>query len=244
MDYNPRILEEIQELRKENTKTYKTLDGKQKLIAHIDPIHYERDGKLYDIDTSIQNGKVENVPYKGTILKDKIGVSIIKDEGEMTIEVEEIGYKYPLFSDSRATFEDVSKDVDIIINFTESGANVWRILKSPEAEKTIIWKITQDEKLKEMRVNPVFYGTDAEGRPVQLKTEIISNLVKNGKKIYYIKDVFTGKTLAVDEKTRVRSLSDKVTYPVMIDPEIRIKGLLKLEPKLYQGATGMIKCQL
>ena len=125
MDYNPRILEEVQELRGKNSKTYNTLDGKQKLVAYKEPIHYERDGKLYDIDTSIQNGKVENAPYKGTILKDKIGVSIIKDEGEMTIEVEEIGYKDPLFSDSRAIFEDVLKDVDIIINFTESGANVW-----------------------------------------------------------------------------------------------------------------------
>ena len=147
MDYNPRILEEVIKLRAENSKTYKTLDDKQKLVAYAEPIHYERDGKLYDIDTTIQDGKVENAPYKGSILKDKIGVSIIKDEGEMTISVEEIGYKYPLFSDSRAMFEDVSKDVDIIINFTENGANVWRILKSPEAEKTIVWKITQDEPL-------------------------------------------------------------------------------------------------
>ena len=247
MDYNPRILEEIQELRKENAKTYKTLDGKQKLVAHIDPIHYEKNGQLYDIDTTIQNEKVENTPYKGILLKDKIGVSITKDEGEITVEVAEIGwvptgYKDPIFDENKALYEDVVKDVDIVINFTDTGSNIWRVLKSPEAEKTIIWKITQDEKLKEMRVNPVFYGMDAEGKPVQLKTEIIDKLVENGKKIYYIKDVFTGKTLAVDEKTRVRSLSDKVTYPVMIDPEIRIKGLLKLEPQLYQ--REMIKCQL
>ncbi len=251
MDYNPRMLEEIQELRKENAKTYKTLDGKQKLVAYVEPIHYEKDGQLYDIDTTIQNEEVENAPYKGVLLKDKIGASITKeDEGEITVEVAEIGwvptgYKDPLFDGSKALYEDVVKDVDIVINFNDNGSNIWRVLKSPEAEKTIIWKITQDETLKEMGVNPVFYGHDSEGRPVQLKTEIIDKLVENGKKIYYIKDVFTGKTLTVDEKTRVRSLSDEVTYPVMIDPEIRIKGLLKLEPQLYQGTTmEMIKCQV
>ena len=111
-----------------------------------------------------------------------------------------------------------------------------RILNSPEAEKTIVWKITQDETVKEMVINPIFYGNDAEGRKVLLKTEIISDLVENGKRIYYIKDIFTGKTIHMDEKTRVKSLSDKVTYPVMIDPEVRIKGLLKLKPQIYQGA--------
>jgi len=241
MDYNPRILEEIRELRKENTKTYKTLDGKQKLTAYVEPIHYERDGQLYDIDTTIQNEEVENAPYKGVLLKDKIGVSITKeDEGEITVEVAEIGwvptgYKDPILDGSSATYEDVGKDVDIVINFNDNGANAWRILKTPDAERTIIWKITQDGKIG---INPSFYGRDASGKAVFLKTEVIDERMENGKKVYYIKDVFTGKVIEMDKKTRIKRLSDDVKYPVMIDPEVRIKGLLKLEHK------GMLSCLL
>ena len=56
----------------------------------------------------------------------------------------------------------------------------------------------------------------------------------------YIEDIFTGQTVSVDEKTRVRSLSDEVEYPVVIDPEVStcLKGLLLSDTQRYRGTTS------
>ena len=69
---SPKILREIEELRGTNSKTYLLDNGQNQLQGFKDPIHYEKGGKLYDIDTNIQDGKVDHTPYTGIILTDKI----------------------------------------------------------------------------------------------------------------------------------------------------------------------------
>ena len=138
----PKVLKEILELRGTNSKTYLLDNGQNQLQGFKNPVHYEKDGKLYDIDTNIQDGKVEHTPYIGTMLTDKIGLSIIKKADNKRIDVKlhkigdkEIKYSLPLIEGNTATWEDVTKDVDIILEFGSTTARMWRKLKSPEAEK-------------------------------------------------------------------------------------------------------------
>ncbi len=236
MDSKPKILGEVKELRGQNSKTFKLDNGQYQLQGFKDPIHYEKDGKLYDIDTTINlyNGKVEHTPYIGTVLKDKIGLSIIKKENNQRIDVKlhkigdkEIKYTSPIIKGNLAIWEDVVKDVDVILEFGSTTARMWRKLKSPEAEKTAEWEIIEDGKLNKIGVGQRFFGRDAEERSLQLKTEKLEEREEKTKddkdiKRYLIRDTFTGKTITMDEKSRVKGLSDEVTYPVVIDPEVRI----------------------
>lgn len=230
----PKVLKEILELRGTNSKTYLLDNGQNQLQGFKNPVHYEKDGKLLDIDTNIQDGKVEHTPYIGTMLTDKIGLSIIKKADNKRIDVKlhkigdkEIKYTLPLIEGNIAIWEDVTKDVDIILEFGSSTARMWRKLKSPEAEKTAEWEIIEDGKLNKMGLNPNFFGRDDEGRTLHLKTEkleVKEEKTKDDKDIkrYLMRDTFTGQTIARDEESRVKSLSDEVTYPVVIDPEVRV----------------------
>ncbi len=231
---SPKILREIEELRGTNSKTYLLDNGQNQLQGFKDPIHYEKGGKLYDIDTNIQDGKVDHTPYTGIILTDKIGLSIIKKKDNKRIDIKlhkigdkEVKYTLPLIEGNTATWEDVAKDVDIILEFGKTTARMWRKLKSPEAEKIAEWEIIEDGKLNKMGLNPNFFGRDAEGRTLHLKTEKLEEKEEKTNedidiKRYLIRDTFTGKTITRDEESRVKSLSDEVTYPVVIDPEVRI----------------------
>jgi len=222
MDSKPKILKEVMELRGTNSKTYELDNGQKQLQGFKNAIHYEKDGKFYEIDTNIQDGKVENTPYIAILSKDKIGFSFKKKETGDKVKItldklgeKEIPYQLPLIKGNSALYEDVDKDIDILIEFNNSGGRLFRILKTPEAERKATFYIEQNKD--GLNISPKFFGKDSEGRDLQLETkteEIDSGL--------YIEDVFTGKTITVDEKTRVRSLSDEVTYPVTIDPEVSI----------------------
>lgn len=222
MESKPKILREVMELRGTNSKTYELDNGQKQLQGFHSPIHYEKNGTMYDIDTNIQDGKVENTPYIAILSKDKIGFSFKKKETGDQVKItldrlgeKEIPYQLPLIKENSALYEDVDKDIDILIEFNNTGGRLFRILKTPEAERKATFYIEQNKD--GLKVSPKFFGKDSEGRSVQLETK--TEETDSG---LYIEDVFTGKTITVDEKTRVRSLSDEVTYPVTIDPEVSI----------------------
>lgn len=235
----PKILHEIKKLRGENNKTYKLDNGKYQLQGFKKAVHY-RDGKeLKDIDTNIEGDRVTRAPYVAILTKDKIGFTFKKKETDEEILIEldrlgdkEIPYQLPLINGNTAFYEDVDKDVDILIQFNNTGGRMFRILKSPEAEKKAIFHIKQNKK--GLRISPKFFGNDAKGRPLELKTKPILETDYE----VYIEDIFTGNIILIDEKTRIRSLSDKVEYPVHIDPEVStcLKGLLLQKSNLDRGA--------
>ncbi len=237
MDYNPKILREVIKLREENSKTYELEDGQNQLVATESPMHYKNEnGELKDIDCSIEGDRVTKTPYEAILTKDKIGFIFKKKETneEVTIYLDKLGdkeisYQLPLINESTAHYEDVDKDIDILIEFSDTGARLYRILKTPEAKKKAIFHIKQSKK--GLRVKPRFFGFDSKGLPLNLET----NIIKETDEEIYVEDRFTGQVIILDEKTRVRSLSNEVTYPVMIDPEISIKGLLYSKAQIYQG---------
>jgi len=219
----PKILKEILKLRGENSKTYELDNGQKQLQGFKKSIHYKDGKELKDIDTNIEGDRVTRAPYIAILTKDKIGFTFKKKETgeEILVELDRLGdkeipYQLPLISGSSALYEDVDKDVDIKIQFNNTGGRMFRILKSPEAEKKAIFHIKQNKK--GLRISPKFIGTDAKGKPLELKTRPILETDYE----VYIEDIFTGHTISVDEKTRVRSLSDEVDYPVIIDPEVHV----------------------
>ncbi len=241
MDYNPKILREIQKLRGENSKTFELDNGQYQLRGYENAVHYKDGKELKEIDPNIEGDRITRAPYIAILTKDKIGFTFKKKSTDEEILVEldrlgdkEIPYQLPLISGSNAFYEDVNKDVDILIQFNNTGGRMFRILKSPEAEKKAVFHIKQNKK--GLRISPKFFGYDAKGRPLNLKTK---SILETDYEVY-IEDIFTGQTINIDEKTRVRSLSDKVDYPVKIDPEVStfLKGLLLSDTQRYQGATS------
>ncbi len=224
MDSKPKVLREVQKLRGVNSKTYEMDNGQFQLRGWKEAIHYENKlGQLKEIDTNIDVDTVKKTPYVAHLTKDKIGFTLKKKSTKEQVEVrlerlgdKEISYQLPLIERNTAFYEDVDKDIDILIEFNNNGARLFRILKTPEAERKAIFHIKQQKD--GFKISPKFFGTDAKGRPLDLKTKPI---LETDYEIF-IEDVFTGKTITVDKKTRVRSLSDEVTYPVKIDPEVRV----------------------
>jgi len=241
MDYNPKILKEVQRLRGENSKTFELDNGQYQLQGFKGAIHYKDGKELKDIDPNIEGDRVTRAPYIAVLTKDKIGFTFKKKstDEEILVKLDKLGdkeipYQLPLINSNVAFYEDVDKDIDIMIQFNNTGGRMFRILKSPEAEKKAIFHIKQNKK--GLRISPKFFGADAKGRPLNLKTK---SILETDYEVY-IEDIFTGQTVSVDEKTRVRSLSDEVEYPVRIDPEVStcLKGLLLSDTKRYQGATS------
>ncbi len=223
MDSKPKILNEILKLRGENSKTYELDNGQYQLRGFKEAIHYNDGKELRDIDPNIDGDRVTRTPYEAILTKDKIGFTFKKKETDEEIKIQldklgdkEIPYQLPLVSDNQAFYEEVDKDIDILIEFNNAGGRMFRILKTPEAEKKAIFYIKQNKK--GLRISPKFFGKDSKGRPLELKT----NPILETDYEVYIEDVFTGKTVSVDKKTRVRSLSDEVDYPVHIDPEVHV----------------------
>ncbi len=223
MDSKPKRLMEIVELREENNKTFKLDNGTNQIIATNDPMHYkDKEGEFRDIDPNIEGDKVTRAPYIAVLTKDKIGFTFKKKETDEEIKIQldklgdkEIPYQLPLINGNTAFYEDVDKDIDILIQFNTAEGRMFRILKTPKAQKKAIFHIKQGEGLK---ISPQFFGQDSKGRALNLET----NRIKETDEEVYIEDVFTGQTISIDEKTRVRSLSDEVEYPVHIDPEVSI----------------------
>jgi len=219
----PKILHEIKKLRGENNKTYKLDNGQYQLQGFKKAIHYKDNGELKEIDPNIEGDRVTRAPYIAVLTKDKIGFTFKKKETneEVVIQLDRLGdkeipYQLPLINGNRALYEDVDKDINILIEFSNTGGRMFRILKSPEAEKKAIFHIKQNDK--GLKISPRFFGSDSKGRPLELKTKLILETDYE----VYIEDIFTGNIILVDEKTRVRSLSDKVEYPVHIDPEVHV----------------------
>ena len=238
---HPKILREVIKLRGENNKTYELDNGQYQLQGFKKDIHYKDGKELKDIDPNIEGDRVTRAPYIAVLTKDKIGFTFKKKstDEEILVELDKLGdkeipYQLPLISGSNAFYEDVDKDIDILIQFNNTGGRMFRILKSPEAEKKAVFHIKQDKK--GLRISPKFFGHDAKGRPLNLKTKPILETDYD----VYIEDIFTGQTVSVDEKTRVRSLSDEVEYPVVIDPEVStcLKGLLLSDTQRYRGTTS------
>lgn len=220
---------ERRELRTVNSKTFlhaeKAADGKELRTcqAQIGAVCYvSDDGSLRSIDTTIRDlgthVGVEWAPYKFTLHSGGIGFDFESREGgRVSITLIGIGGEKfdterpltPDIVDNTITFRDVRPGCDIVFKCLNQRVKTLRILRDADAPREFAWQVDSD---KPDLIDSTLFGTDAAGNQLELVATV------NGA---VITETWTGKAKVIlDPATRIRSLSDGVTYPVEIDPTV------------------------
>ena len=213
---------EIKAERTEFSKTFYVTDTERKLVSSRSPIHVkDKKGNWVDITCEIKGNKPINCPYKASMLKDKVGYQM-QQEGEngkffVEIEILDVPYKKPEVEGNTAVWKDITPNVDVVMSFTPNNVQFFRILKNKKSRKTFDYRLVLDEKKAE---HIAFGGQDAEGNAVHLEqVEKSSTKIKRkGLNLVekVITDTFMQEVTTMNEKTRKRSWSKKMTYPVVI----------------------------
>jgi hypothetical protein len=209
---------EIPSMRTEFSKTFYVTDTQRRLVSSRAPIHVkDKNGEWVDITCEIKRRKATYCPYDGKLLKDKIGYQMIKDDLFIEIELLGFDYKEPIIEGNIAKWENVSKGVDVVIQFTPTHATIARILKNKSARKTCDYRIIMPEKRAE---HISFGGMDSKSRKVHLeqKEKSVKKIKRKGKELVekVITDRFLQETVNMDEVTRKREWVKEVEYPVVI----------------------------
>lgn len=221
-------LHEIVEERTARSKTFALPDGKKLIHARLGRIHYQDDdGKLKDIDTTVgldeQAGEMvaDKLPYKFRLHRKGIGFTYqSRAGGKVAIELEAVGgqpFDGKAFYEAtrrgnRITFSDVAADLDIVVAIDPTGVRTLRVLKSVNAPKTWRWRIEGDDEGK-AKLRPRINGFDGEHRRCAgLTVEDTGDLRAES---------WDGTVVVrLDPSTRIPSLSEDVSYPVTIDPDV------------------------
>jgi len=208
---------EIEAERAEFSKTFYVTDTERKLVSSRSPIHVkDKKGNWVDITCEIKNNKPINCPYKAKMLKDKIGYQMENENIFIEMEID-VPYKKPDIESNTAIWKNVTPGVDIVLSFAPTHVQFFRILKNKKARKTFDCRIVLDEKKAE---HIAFGGQDAEGNAVHLEQveKYSKNVKRKGLKLVekVITDTFMQEVTTMNEKTRKRSWSKKVKYPVVI----------------------------
>lgn len=210
---------ELKELRTSHAKTFDMGGGRRQIRASFLQKHIEKNGKFEDVDTTIKNGKIRDGIYHADILKKSIGFKSIdrKTGNGLTVEVAGAKYFEPEINGNSAIWKDAFPGVDIKLVFGLTGVRIYRILNNNSAEKSCVWKVTEDNGDKEIYFKPNFFGFDANG--LETKHDVQVSEKVNGS--YTVTDNFSGKVVVRQGKKRIKEELDAV-YPVIIDPTVDV----------------------
>jgi len=213
----------MQELVQQRTlcsKTYDLGDYERRLVCSQEPMHYDNNGVLEDINMCVENNGVHKCGYDVDLFTDKIGYYGTAPDGKaISVELEEI-YVEPVIDGNKVTYPDVSKDTDLVIVFQPLSIRVNRVLKSKNAKKSVIFKIKREEGLEgDLRS----LGADAEGKKTKLS--VAENLTGVKDEVQYVQ-TWSGDVAVMNPTTRKKEWSNKdedVKYPIEIDPTVDFK---------------------
>lgn len=220
---------ELTEKRTLHSKTHDLGGGKFRLTASMIPMHYEENGQLLDIDMTIQNGVVNSGLYKVELMTDKIGFHAI-DRGtnkRISVNLSKIGnqnvpYAVPTMEGNKAKWSSVKPGVDIEFIFNPHQVNIFRVLQNASAEKYAEWNVNEEIGDKTIKMNDKVRGRDNAKNETKHTVVIAPPSTANNRKSYVIRDTFESKVFKRDSKTRVKTESTDVQYPVRIDPTVTI----------------------
>ncbi len=236
---------EVKEKRSGFSKTFDRGNGSYTTIVTQYPLHWQdSNSNFQEIDCIIKNGKVKKTVYTAILLTDTIGYSIVADEDSSRIDVkvnkigdEEITYVSPTIEDNKAVWYDITTDVDFIIEFTPTRVRCWKRLKSAQAAKDITFAVIEDDNEKVLKVIDKIVGYDNNKKITIQKIEKAkeikykTNRTKKNVAEYEWKQTFEDKVIVRNETTRVKELSEEVSYPVMIDADVDVQ----IENSSYDG---------
>lgn len=215
---------ERRELRSANSKTFihpDKAEGKEIRTCEVrmGAVCYRDDtGEMRSIDTTIRDIDgamgVDWAPYRFRLHADDIGFDFESREGgTASLSLKSVGGNQPkraepIIADNRITFPEVSPGVDIVFICLNERVKTLRIVKDSKAAREFTWSCVSD---KPELIDATLIGTDAAGRALELTAKIDGETIT---------ETWSGKTVVRDQATRIKSLSDEVTYPVEIDPTV------------------------
>lgn len=222
-------MRELTEKRTLHSKTHDLGNGQHRLVASMIPMHYEEAGVLHDIDMTIQNGVVNSGIYKVELLADKIGFKAIDRASGKAITVSlgklgghNVSYSAPTIDGNKVTWTAVRTGTDVEFIFNPHQVNIFRVLQNAQAEKSAHWDIEEELGEKVIKMNTRVVGRDAAKKETKHTVLITPPEETPNRKRYTIHDTFESKVFNRDRRTRVKTESDEVSYPVRIDPTVSV----------------------
>lgn len=220
---------ECRDMRGPACKTFRLPTGEMRCEAYQRDTHYTSDeGELRTIDTTIQQDAgrvfVEWAPYKFQLLKDAIGFTFLsRAGGSVRLSLESIGgkppeIKEPSIQDNRITFSDASAGVHIVFICLPERVKTLRVIQGDTAAREFVWRCETDDAGSD-KINDELIGFDAAG----LRLDLQSTVRAIGKNQQEITESWSGLVKVKDPATRMMSLSEEATYPVVIDPTVTYK---------------------
>jgi len=225
---------EVKLRRTTHSKTYHISNKTYRTFQTITPIHWiDENDDLRTIDlTPVDKGDhwfIDKAPYTLKVYKDTLDVDYTSDLGGNTkIKLMKIGDVpvtalniEPIIDDEGITFKNVKPNLDLQLKIGPMGIEWYKVLHNNTVATKFEWEVLED-KDKTTGHRPKAIGKDAGNNHIELinNKEQIDDVL--GQNCFKMTEEFTGRIKVVqNNKTRVKSWSTNVTYPVTIDvPDI------------------------
>jgi hypothetical protein len=210
------LMREIEAKRTRVSKTFDLGNGQRRLEIGQMPCHFERDGKLHDIDLSPELDAVRgqhlirNCPYSLRISDDAPAYAYNSLNGKRVSVALDVPPSKALVEGGLFKWAEVGRDTDYVIQPLPQGCATFLILSGPDAPRTWSWRIDGDLGL----IRPLV-GKDSAGRLLEL---VENRDAKTG----VIAVEWTGRTLRPGALRAVKRAvwTQDVTWPVVIDPTV------------------------
>jgi len=233
---------ELLHKRTVDTKLFDLGNNQFELVKSPLPLHYKVNNKLVDIDTNFKRKRkyfeIVDAPYNGIVFRDKIKYQFTaKDGGRVDVELREIGgidilnlpIKINLVQDkvfkNKLIYKDVLPGLDIIVAANPYKFEAYKILEDDTVPKSFKWDVFQDKKTNAKFITKTVGKDSADNEIHLLNNHSLSNFTTKTNNLLdkiVFEEEFTNKVKIRDKKTRIKKLSTKVQYPIIIDASVSI----------------------
>ena len=242
-------IQELTDRRSETSKTFDMGNGQRHVKTVMGRIHYKDPvTKRYEeVDTTFQqHGKdyiVESAPYDLSVRPDKLTVTYrSKAGGEVIAVLEALDGKplsewpiniAPRMEADRLWLDAVLPDLDICVRAHNEGVRIQHIMHSGTAPRSFDWEINEDEESNarvagEPKGFDNLLNADVPGRvtrpdkrrKLERQASRIAHSARTGKRRFVQREEWLGRVARVDPITRVKSWTDEIVYPVLMNVDI------------------------
>lgn len=208
-------MKEIISKRRTHSKTFDLGGRKRKVRVSRAPLHYLRDGRLVDIDTTPRlAGKlleVSEAPYRLKIDPERPAYLYTTETGrQVEVELIEVGGQ-PVNARSAqeagtVRWRGVAPQTDAAFRPLRKGIEALVVLYGPDAPRTWKWRVRGDQDLL---LPPK--GKDAKGQSLELTHSYDGDVLTI---------VWTGRATSRRILRRKEGATEDIAWPVVIDPTV------------------------
>jgi hypothetical protein len=210
------LMREIEAKRTRFSKTFDLGNGQRRLEIGQLPCHFERDGKLHDIDLTprwdASRGQhvIRDCPYSLRISDDVPAYAYNSMGGKRVSVTLDVPPSKAIVDGGLFKWAEVGRDTDYVIQPLPAGCATLLILNGPDAPRTWSWRIDGNLGL----IRPLV-GKDSAGRLLEL---VETRDAEAGTIVVE----WTGQTLRPGALRLAKraAWTEEVTWPVVIDPTV------------------------